>query len=211
MLAKFLAQQLGNPSWGIGQFVLAPLWNKRNVALNDAALQQLELSPQDRILEIGFGGGYLLDKIVDTVTDGYIAGIDCSSAMVDVCRKRFRRKSLGNTVVLQKATAEQIPFPSSHFTKICSVNSIFYWNDVHQAFTEIRRTLDKRGKFVLCFTVKKDLENRKFAKQGLRLFDIEEIKQLLTESGFSEVESIRRKDQYRDFGCVTAWSDVKND
>ena len=32
--------------------------------MNDATFEQLDLQSQDAVLEIGFGGGYLLDKIV---------------------------------------------------------------------------------------------------------------------------------------------------
>ncbi len=56
-LGKFIAKQLGNPSAIVGNLILAPLWNRRNSALNDLAFDNLALSSQDRVLEVGFGGG----------------------------------------------------------------------------------------------------------------------------------------------------------
>ena len=81
MFAKFLAGQLGRPS-GVWGLVLAPIWNKRNAALNDVAFQALALSPQDRVLEVGFGGGYLLGRMAQVVTAGFLAGVDVSPSMV---------------------------------------------------------------------------------------------------------------------------------
>ncbi len=91
MLAKLLAQQLGHPSNIAGKWVLAPLWNRRNMALNDVALAKLDLQPDDRVLEVGFGGGYLLGRIAAVVTEGSIAGVDVSEAMVAYCRQQYGR------------------------------------------------------------------------------------------------------------------------
>lgn len=204
MFSKFLAQQLHNPSWGIGQLILAPLWNKRNASLNDAAFVHLDIQPHDRVLEIGFGGGYLLDKISNALTNSTIAGIDISPAMVDYCRKRFSPKRRGNTIEVHKAVAENIPFPSAYFTKICTVNSIFYWHEPRLAFTEIRRTLQEGGAFILCFTAKEFLEKKNFAKCGLRLFEIEEVRELLYDSGFVNLNESLHRDRYRAFWLFTA-------
>ena len=87
MLAKLLAQQLGHPSNITGKWVLAPLWNRRNRALNDVALAKLDLRPDDRVLEVGFGGGYLLGRIAAVVTEGSIAEVDVSEAMVAYSRE----------------------------------------------------------------------------------------------------------------------------
>ena len=53
----YLACQLSNPTGIIGRFVLGPLWNKRNAKLNEVTFAHLELKEDDRVLDIGFGGG----------------------------------------------------------------------------------------------------------------------------------------------------------
>ena len=72
IFAKLLAQQLGNPSGIVGDLV-ALLWNKRNAALNDVVFDSLALSADDRVLEVRFGGGYLLSRMSSVVTDGFLA------------------------------------------------------------------------------------------------------------------------------------------
>jgi arsenite methyltransferase len=79
--ARFMARQLARPSGLFGRLCLAPLWNRRNSALNDIAFDQLVVRTDDRVIEIGFGGGYLLDRIAQVATDGFLAGVDASQTM----------------------------------------------------------------------------------------------------------------------------------
>ena len=63
-MSNLLTKQLGSPSEVLGQLVFAPLWNRRNVALNDVTLRHLNLQSSDHVLEVGFGRGYLLGKML---------------------------------------------------------------------------------------------------------------------------------------------------
>jgi ubiquinone/menaquinone biosynthesis C-methylase UbiE len=203
-LSKFLARELGKPSAIMGRFFLAPTWNKRNAALNNTAFEHLDLQPHDRVLEVGFGGGYLMSRVVKTVTEGMITGIDISPAMVQYCSRRFRRFVQGGRLDLRCSPVESLPFPESHFTKVCTVNSIFYWQDVQSALSEQLRVLVDGGRLVLCMTCKEYLEKRGFSEHGLHLYHAPEIEALLLEVGFRDVHNGRLKDSIREYLCVTA-------
>ena len=75
-LSKLIARQLSNPTSVIGHLIAGPLWNRRNSRLNDAAFEALGLTPDDRVLEIGFGGDYLMGRMAAIVTAGFLAGVD---------------------------------------------------------------------------------------------------------------------------------------
>ena len=89
IVRRMIAKQLGCPSGLIGRYVLAALWNRRNAALNDSALVSLRLNTSDRVLDVGFGGGYLIDKMLNKVAEGHVSGIDASAIMVEQCRRKF--------------------------------------------------------------------------------------------------------------------------
>jgi ubiquinone/menaquinone biosynthesis C-methylase UbiE len=108
MSARFIAQQLGHPSGAIGRWILGPLWNRRNRALNDVSLEQLALQADDRVLEVGFGGGYLLGRMAPLVTDGFIGGVDISAAMVEQGRARYRALIQAGKMDLKVGTTPQI-------------------------------------------------------------------------------------------------------
>lgn len=199
--AKFMAQQLGNPSGMISGLVLAPLWNKRNSALNDVAFESLAPSPDDRVLEVGFGGGYLLGRISAIVKEGFLAGVDVSPAMVAFCERRYRSLVRDGRLEVRCARAESLPYPPDYFTKVCTVNSIFYWENISQALSEFWRVLAHDGILVMCFTCKESLGNRGFAKY-VASYDADEVQQMMESSGFHAVRTIRSSDRHREFLCM---------
>ena len=202
LLSRALARQLGHPSGVLGRLILGTLWNRRNAALNDAAFDSLALRPCDQVLEVGFGGGYLLGRMAAVLTDGCLAGVDISPAMVAFCQKRYRTLIEAGKLALECAEAESLPYPSASFKKVCTVNSIFYWKSAQQAISELRRVLETNGKLVLCFTCKDSMEDRRFARHGIALYEAEEIDTMMKAAGFCEVNFTRRSDQHRNFWHV---------
>jgi SAM-dependent methyltransferase len=198
-LAKLQAQQLGHPSGLIGRLILAPMWNRRNSALNDVALERLALRPDDRVLEVGFGGGYLIGRMAAAVTEGRLAGVDVSQAMVDVCSKRFHALIETGRLDLQCASAESLPYPDGHFDKACTVNSIFYWPDAQQAICELSRVLEPGGRLVMCWTCPESLKGKSFSQHGLRLYQAEQVEQMMRTAGLAQVSGTRHADRHRQF------------
>ncbi len=203
ILQQYLARQLSNPTGIIGKFVLGPLWNKRNAKLNEVTFAHLELKEEERVLDIGFGGGYLLDRIIPKVKRGLVAGIDVSPVMVENCRARYQEEIKAGRVDIQCGRVETLPYPDGYFTKVSSVNSIFYWSDVEQGIAEIYRILEKEGQVVLTYTCKKDLEKKGFVQYGVKTYEEEEVQQMLVKAGFREIKEIRSGDRHREFICVT--------
>jgi len=207
-IRNWVAKQLGHPT-GLFSRYAAFTWNRRNAALNDTAFDRLALLPNDRVLEIGFGGGYLLQRMIPIVREGNIAGIDHSEALVGYAQKRFRRAMHSGRLELKCAAAEALPYPDGCFTKACSINSIFYWQDIPQGLREIQRVLNVQGLLVVCFTCKDSLEKRPFA-QAIQLLDRDEMVQTLTQSGFQNITTAIFSDPYRQYHCITAEKPTEN-
>lgn len=204
MFDRLSARELGRPSSWVGRFILGPLWNRRNRALNDVALQRLTLSADDRVLEIGFGPGYLIGLIASRVERGRIAGIDASAAMVGYARRGHRSLVRAGRLDLRCGAVESLPFASNSFTQVVSVNSIFYWTDPGAAFAEMGRVLTEDGRVVLVFTDKGSLERRGFSRHGLNLVKPAEVAGMLEEIGFEVSEASQHVDTHRHFWCIVA-------
>jgi ubiquinone/menaquinone biosynthesis C-methylase UbiE len=202
ILTKFLSKQLCHPSGIIGRVVLPRLFNSRNAVLNDFTLECLALQPNDRVLEVGFGGGYLLGRMATIITDGTIAGIDVSPAMVAFCEKRYRSLIRDGRLDIRCASVEALPYPPEYFTQVCTVNTIFYWRNASQAISELWRVLADSGTLVICFTCKKSLENRKFTKHGIVLYEVDQVHQLMESAGFHKINMVRGSDRHREFICA---------
>lgn len=201
MFARFMAQQLSHPSGLIGPLA-AHAWNRRNAGLNDAIFDRLALSPADRVLEVGFGGGYLLGRMSTVVTAGLLAGVDVSPAMVAFCARRYRPIIRQGRLALKCAPVESLPYPPEVFTKVCTVNSIFYWQSVQRALAEFHRVLTGNGFAVICFTCKESLRKRSFARH-VALYEADEIEQMAISCGF-QVTTEHLSDRHRDFLCIIA-------
>jgi ubiquinone/menaquinone biosynthesis C-methylase UbiE len=163
---------------------MLPALNRHNSPVNALALRQLRLSSTDRVLEVGFGGGALLSKVVLSVQQGHVAGVDYSIDAVDFCRRKLLKAVSSGLLELHCADVCQLPFSSDSFAKVCSVNTIYFWPDARAAFCELYRVLQKRGLFVLCFSPRKEMQSRKFTQHGFRLYEQDEVGDLLTTAGF---------------------------
>lgn len=63
------------------------LMNRHNAKLNAFAVQQLNLTSSDRVLEIGFGGGVTLPLLIKQA--GFVGGVDRSLDMVKRAKAIF--------------------------------------------------------------------------------------------------------------------------
>lgn len=202
---RYLASQLCRPSGLIGKYIIGSLWNKRNAALNDDTFACLDLNVEDCVLDIGFGGGYLLERILSTVEQGMVAGTDVSPIMVKNGQRRWREAIAAGKVDLRSGKAEALPFPDGRFSKVCSVNSIFYWNDVCQGIAEMFRVLREEGKAVITFTCKKDLDQKWFVRYGVKAYNDDEVRKMMADAGFGEIELKRNRDMHREFVCLSGY------
>jgi arsenite methyltransferase len=201
----FLTQQLAHPSGVLARWFLANLWNRRNAALNDAAFSLVTHPPASRVLEVGFGGGYLLKRILTEMHTGspvFTAGIDHSLEMVKYCRWRFRQQAQLKRLFLAVATSNHLPWPAICFDCVVSVNSLFYWTDPVGAFSEFSRVLSPQGRLVLIYTCADDLQNRPFDSRNLNFHEPEQVQKWLCLSGFSAVEITQGQDRFRRFWCI---------
>jgi ubiquinone/menaquinone biosynthesis C-methylase UbiE len=189
--AKFMAAQLRKPSGFFGRYIMVHLLNRINISINSLALEALQLETHDHVLEVGFGGGDLITKLSRVLTTGRITGVDYSQDMVDACTKRFAALIRAGTVNLHCANVAVLPFETDTFTKVCTVNTIYFWSDPLVVFHQIHRVLKENGKLVVCFSTRAAMENRgKVIHHGFTLYDAEEVTALLTEAGFREVRLV---------------------
>jgi arsenite methyltransferase len=202
MLAKFLASQLRRPSGFFGRNVLLHLLNRANLPLNTLTLECLSLNPDDRVLEIGFGGGDLMGKIAAVTVEGRVTGVDFSRDVVDVCSKRFARLIDTGKVDLYCSDAAELPFEPSTFTKVCTVNTIYFWPDPAGTLSQIHRVLKAGGLVVLCFAPKSEMEGRVVMRHGFTLYDPDDVRELLITAGFMDIE-IQLRD-HRNGKCAAA-------
>jgi ubiquinone/menaquinone biosynthesis C-methylase UbiE len=169
------------------------------LAVNERALQLLELELNSRVLEVGFGHGRTLARALELAPNGLVAGIDVSADMVGAFRSRQRRSDYRVLIEVKQASSDRIPYPDEHFNRVYAVHTVYFWNTPLVHLREIRRVMNGDGRFVLAFTPKEDARAvARFPKTVYRFYSIEETKRLLSEVGFGDVGIVREPIGSRD-------------
>jgi SAM-dependent methyltransferase len=105
-------------------------------------LDRMRLQPDDNVLDVGCGAGWLSSLLAEHVPEGRVVGIDVSDEMI---RHARRRNANLENVMSVVGEAEQIPWDAAFFTHAISIESAYYWPDPAKALAEIFRVLREGG------------------------------------------------------------------
>jgi ubiquinone/menaquinone biosynthesis C-methylase UbiE len=144
-------QMFGRPKGILGQlggFILAR--TKRD--FTQWVIHLLEVQPDDKVIEVGFGPGVAIQILADAVSTGYVAGVDYSEEMVEQARVRNAKAIEAGLVQLQYGLVEALPFADDTFDKALAINSMQVWSDAIAGLREMRRVMKVGGKIALGFT-----------------------------------------------------------
>jgi SAM-dependent methyltransferase len=152
----------------------------------EPVLGALELSEDDRLLDIGCGGGVFLRRALETGTDA--VGLDHSREMVELART-----TAGVHVV--EARAEQLPFADGEFTAVSCIVAFFFFDEPLRVLRETRRVLDpERGRLAI-FTTPPEAKGTPAAPYPLatrgHFYEDDELERLPLEAGFAEARVTR--------------------
>lgn len=108
--------------------------NPTGIAVGTMAfsIHQLEVISSDRILELGFGGGITLPRLIEA--GGFVVGLDPSQYLVRHAESKFSDAIENGKAAFYIGSVEALPFESSSFEKIITVNTVYFWNSLLQAF-----------------------------------------------------------------------------
>ena len=115
----------------------------------DMALRQLCVDKGELVLEAGFGTGHCLNRIAELVgKTGKVYGIDISSGMLDVTKKRLEKAGLLDRVELTCGDAMKMPYENTKFDAafMSFALELFDTPEIPKVLNEIRRVLKPRGR-----------------------------------------------------------------
>ncbi len=180
VLLALMAAQLRRPRGWFGRRVMGPLLNEGNKALLDTVLAAAAPTSGARVLDVGFGGGYTLERLAPLVTPQRVAGVELSEAMIAAVRDRC-----GEAFDLHLADAAALPFPDASFDIVLSVNTLYFWPDPARVLAEMSRVLKSGGRVVLGYRSRLFLAVAPISWFGFRLHGDRRIAGLLSDAGFA--------------------------
>lgn len=147
-----------------------------------AILDALALHADDRLLEVGCGGGLLLREAA--ATGAYVTGLDHSEDMVGLARER------ASGVEVVHGSAEALPFTNGSFTAVAMSVVFMFLDDPLVALRECHRVLVPGGRIAI-YTTSPRLRRTPAAPEPLAsrsyFYENAELTALAIAAGFRDV------------------------
>ena len=132
------------------------VWNQENTLWyakqygdhisNDLTIKNIELNPNDILLDIGCGTGTAVKIASRICHKGKIYGIDPIETMINIAIKNQDKPS---NIEFILGSAENIPLDNKYVNKIIAINSIHHWEDYSKGLLEVNRVLKSEGLFFI--------------------------------------------------------------
>ena len=183
--STFFSEQARKPSGIFGLFVMSRIFDKGNADLNAFMKELLSPEEKDHILEIGFGTGKLIQDMARIATQGLVEGVDFSEAMVSIARQRNRKHIANNRVKLRQGSFEAMSYDANCFDKVCTANTLYFWQNPEDTVKKVLRILKPGGKFIVGFGDKAQLEQKSLSSDVFRFYSGDDVRNLLLDGGFS--------------------------
>ena len=187
-LMRIVAEQLRQPKGFLGKLA-GHLMARLDKPSNEWAISLMNIQPHDHLLEIGFGPGMAIKQVSEIASNGFVAGIDFSETMLDQARKLNSSAIESGLVELKYGEVSSIPYGDELFDKVFGINIMYVLPDLQKAIKEMWRVLKPRGQITFCMPEREFVDKRRrlAPKDIFILHDLDEVLQMLTDAGFSEV------------------------
>lgn len=166
MIRRWIAHQFARPSGRLGKWVIAPWLNRIGRGLNRLAFDLLAPKPGEALLEVGFGGGALLEQLAEARPEKLV-GVDRSRAI-------FARGCKGGVEIVE-AEATSLPFADDSFDGLVSVSVLHFWPDLGPPLREMARVLRRAGRLVLVFECEDSLRRWPGHRHGFELWTAADV------------------------------------
>ena len=198
-ITEFMAAQLRQPNGWFGSLVMSRLLNRVNSQIVDATLAILDVRAEHHVLEVGFGGGSALSRLVTRTGTGLVEGVDVSTEMVKRAEHKFQREIEVGRLRVQLGDVVHLPFRNAIFDRIFTINTIYFWPDAEEGMGEVHRVLKQDGTAAVAIRSKEKMEQHAVSKHGFRLFSPDDVADLMCRTGFRNVRVEHRdRDKWYD-------------
>lgn len=183
---EYIGRQFDDPHGFVGK-VCCIIMNVINKRMYLKVVDEVRLSGGEKLLDIGYGNGYLLQKLYKKAK-AELYGIDISEDMKTQAENRCKNAKSDGRLFLRVGDCCDLPYDDEMFSAVTSVNTVYFWSDTVKGLSEIRRTLKTGGSFYNIVYTKEFLDKLSYTKKGFRKFSPEELTELGRKSGFDNIE-----------------------
>lgn len=183
--SNFATRQFGHPRGLIGRFIGNGM-AKRNIYDAQWTVSLLDIQPQQRVLEIGFGPGVSTQIVAEKASQGFVAGIDHSQTMIQAATQRNAQAIQTGRMELKQGEVASLPYPDESFDIALSLHSIYFWQNPVECLREIKRVLRPDG--MLAITIlPKDKWVQNVDHSVMTLYFGKDLAAMFSEAGYRNI------------------------
>ncbi|MFZ5966414.1 MAG: class I SAM-dependent methyltransferase [Bacillota bacterium] len=202
---EYFSKQAENPSGIFGRLVMARIFDNGNTSLNNFMKKELLLQGKEHILEIGFGTGKLINELAESMNEGVIEGVDISSTMVSIAKRKNKKNIRNGKVILKEGNFDEVPYNENSFDIVYTVNTIYFWTEPEKTLSKIFKILKPKGMLLIAFEDEVEIKKKSLSKEIFRCYLIDEIMKLLIKAGFAEnIKVISKTENNIIYHCAVA-------
>lgn len=193
-IGDYFASQCGNPH-GLTGKIMTWCMNRVNRIMYNGIVDELKLSENSKLLDVGFGNGYL-EKLIFKKSKCFITGIDISDDMVEKASSLNRKYVDSGRMKFQSGDCCALDFQNGSFDVVTTMNTIYFWSDTEKGMSEICRVLKKDGIFINAVISKEGLDKFLYTRNGFKKFTKDEYIEFGRRAGFKKVRIKKLRKKY---------------
>jgi SAM-dependent methyltransferase len=198
-LLKSIGKQLQHPKGFFGKLLFAWMTPK-TIAHARWTADLLEIQPEDKIIEIGFGNGANIKLLLQKADKGSVTGIEISDTAMEMASQKNAKAISEGKVKLYQTAGNALPFETGVFDKACTVATAYVIEDPGAVFKEMFRVLKPKGRAAITFPVRENFMRFKpVATEGFYLHELADLEKAFRDAGFVNCRT-ENNDQVR-FGA----------
>ena len=198
MFDKFL-KNAGKPEGFLGSLMIKTM-NIGHTKMTVWALEKLKIKTDDKVLDVGCGGGKTINFLSQVAPKGKICGIDYSEKSVDISKHENSENIKNCRVEIRKAGVSSIPYPDGSFDCVTSFESFYFWPDPENDLKEILRVLKPGGHLALVLEMYKnekfDERNKGYVKKlNMNYLSRDEFVKLFESAGYCDIKPFENEEK----------------
>jgi ubiquinone/menaquinone biosynthesis C-methylase UbiE len=154
------------------------------------ALNMLELSPNDQVLDVACGPGNFTRGFARAASEGVVVGLDASKTMLAVAVRETENANLAYV----RGDACALPFRDGSFDAVCCFAALYLIQEPMRALDEIARVLAPGGRVALLSSCNRGPLPARATNavvrslSGVRIFACDELTRALHDRGLTDID-----------------------
>ncbi len=183
---EFIEGQYGHPKGLLGMYIGEKMVRQHKT---DTlwTIKVLKLQQSENILELGCGAGHAMKLLLKQQTVNSVVGVDLSESILRTASIRNRSFIRNGRAKLIKGNVNSLEFPEESFSRVLSIHSIYFWDNLPKVISDIYRILKTNGIAVLTLCDGKSGETW----TGTKILVEQQIIPIMEQRGFKNIEILR--------------------